>query len=420
MAKSCRRYATCLCCPSRALSTHCTACPHPPVRRSRFNVKLHVMLQEKVLATLAEWQADPVTASNVTVLLVAGLIHTNLENYVEALRAVHGGHNLEMCATLVPNVKPCSLPNLCICLLSPPRRTSRQICCAEVRAPPTACHQLCTSPHMMCWSTQSGYVLCRMAVSVMNFLSINRVDQAEKQLKAMAALDEDATVTQLAMAWVNIFLVRSQLLTPCIARQHVRACWLQYRAPPCASQADLWAVDCRAARRCRTRPTFSRSWATNTTGRWVAAPHADDTAFFTYLPHHSQRLNHEPIHLQCCALPTDMLRAPSCRRPTLPRAQVRLLNGSAVCNMRMGRWEEAESQLMEAFEKDAKNPDTLANLATASLHLGKPASRFVGCVPALWHLVHHAAQVNVVRLADSRRCMYAGNSKPLRPSTRLW
>ena len=45
-------------------------------------------------------------------------------------------------------------------------------------------------------------------MSVMNFLSINRVDQAEKQLKAMAALDEDATVTQLAMAWVNIYLVR--------------------------------------------------------------------------------------------------------------------------------------------------------------------------------------------------------------------
>ena len=48
-------------------------------------------------------------------------------------------------------------------------------------------------------------------MSVMNFLSINRVDQAEKQLKAMAALDEDATVTQLAMAWVNIYLVRSKL-----------------------------------------------------------------------------------------------------------------------------------------------------------------------------------------------------------------
>jgi hypothetical protein len=51
-----------------------------------------------------------------------------------------------------------------------------------------------------------------MTVSVMNFLSINRVDQAEKQLKAMAALDEDASLTQLAMAWVNIFLVRTARL----------------------------------------------------------------------------------------------------------------------------------------------------------------------------------------------------------------
>ena len=47
---------------------------------------------------LSEWQSDPATSANVTVLLVAGLIYTNEENYVEALRAVHGGHNLEMCA----------------------------------------------------------------------------------------------------------------------------------------------------------------------------------------------------------------------------------------------------------------------------------------------------------------------------------
>ena len=57
--------------------------------------------------------------------------------------------------------------------------------------------------------------------------------------------------------------------------------------------------------------------------------------------------------------------------------QVRLLNGAAACNMAMERWEEAESQLLEAFEKDAKSADTLANLATVSLHLGKPASRYV-------------------------------------------
>ena len=48
--------------------------------------------------------------------------------------------------------------------------------------------------------------------------------------------------------------------------------------------------------------------------------------------------------------------------------------------MRMGRWEEAESQLLEACEKDAKNADTLANLITVSLHLTKPASRYSGYV----------------------------------------
>lgn len=44
--------------------------------------------------------------------------------------------------------------------------------------------------------------------------------------------------------------------------------------------------------------------------------------------------------------------------------------------MRMARWEEAEQQLMEAFEKDAKNADTLANLVTTCLHLGKAAARY--------------------------------------------
>jgi len=178
------------------------------------------LAKEQVLATLAEWQADPATAGNVMVLLVAGLIHTSEGNYVEALRAVHGGQNLEM-----------------------------------------------------------------MAVAVMNYLKIDRVDQAEKQLKAMAALDEDATVTQLALAWVNVFLGGAKVQDAAYIYQEL---------------GDKF------------------SWS------------------------------------------------------------VRLLNGSAVCNMRMGRWEEAESQLLEAFEKDAKHPDTLANLVAASLHLGKPASRYVG------------------------------------------
>ena len=47
--------------------------------------------------------------------------------------------------------------------------------------------------------------------------------------------------------------------------------------------------------------------------------------------------------------------------------QARLLNGMAVCHMRMGDWSDAESYLLEAYEKDAKNPDTLANLVSASM-----------------------------------------------------
>ena len=61
--------------------------------------------------------------------------------------------------------------------------------------------------------------------------------------------------------------------------------------------------------------------------------------------------------------------APPCLR------QVRLFNGSALANMRMGRFDEAEQALQEALEKDPKSADTLANLITVSLHLGKPVSR---------------------------------------------
>lgn len=52
-----------------------------------------------------------------------------------------------------------------------------------------------------------GFMVRSMAVSVLNYLRIDRVDQAEKTVKAMSAIDDDSTVTQLATAWVNVFLV---------------------------------------------------------------------------------------------------------------------------------------------------------------------------------------------------------------------
>ncbi|KAA0052455.1 hypothetical protein IC582_017656 [Cucumis melo] len=54
-----------------------------------------------------------------------------------------------------------------------------------------------------------------------------------------------------------------------------------------------------------------------------------------------------------------------------------ILNGRAVCCMHMGNFDEAETLLLEALNKDAKDPETLANLVVCNLHLGKPTSRFL-------------------------------------------
>lgn len=121
-----------------------------------------------------------------------------------------------------------------------------------------------------------------LALSVQALLSIYRPDAAEKQLRTMSSLDDDATLTQLATAWVGL------------ARGGARA--------------------------------------------------REASAIFQEL---GDRFSWTP----------------------------RLHAGLAAAQMRMGQWEEAEAELMQATEKNPKDPDVLANLVVVSLNLGKPATR---------------------------------------------
>jgi coatomer protein complex subunit epsilon len=60
----------------------------------------------------------------------------------------------------------------------------------------------------------------------------------------------------------------------------------------------------------------------------------------------------------------------------------KLLNGSAICNMVMGRFDQAEKQILEALSKDPRNPDTLANVITNCLHLNKPTTKYLAQLKA--------------------------------------
>lgn len=49
-----------------------------------------------------------------------------------------------------------------------------------------------------------------------------------------------------------------------------------------------------------------------------------------------------------------------------------LLNNQALCQINQGKYDEAQSLLQEALDKDSNNPDAMVNAIVLNQYLGKP------------------------------------------------
>ncbi len=212
-----------------------------------------------MLSTLSEWLGDAACNRNPTVLLMAGMIYSHEGMYDEALKACHVGLNLELW------------------VLSPPIHDSRYLMHRLFFTQHGALHpsvpqdgprgqgraaaqgaihpllSLSTQDPVRVFDLITSSVRSRETIQTYQCLTV-----APNDLQAMTNMDDDATITQLATAWVGVALVSG-----CTS---FGSQWCDFLNS--YSHESVYLISrVRAATRSRKRSTSTKSWETSTTSR---------------------------------------------------------------------------------------------------------------------------------------------------------
>ena len=148
--------------------------------------------KEEVVAQVTEWLSDPAYSSNLILCELCGEIYMATESYEEVSEEKDNN-------TRAPTPPPRHDHPLLLLSLRP-----------DLTAPPASRVSLSFhGPHLLaqalkCCSSAGSLELLALAIQVA--LQIERPDVAKKMLDLMQQKDDDAPLTQLANAWVDISL----------------------------------------------------------------------------------------------------------------------------------------------------------------------------------------------------------------------